>query len=85
VIVLLQNPKLTLRIGKDYRGASNLSFLKKLPNIRLLDVQNAELLLTFEGGQQRIELTNVNLTLKNFSSKADDLAERPHACDRPGV
>jgi len=42
VIVLLQNPKLTLRIGKDYRGTSDLSFLK---------------------------LTNVNLTLKNFSSK----------------
>ena len=67
--LVLQNLKLTFRMGKENKGTSDLSFLKKLPNIRLLDIQNAEALLTFEGGQQQVELTNINLTLKNFSTK----------------
>jgi hypothetical protein len=67
--LVLQNPKVTLRIGKESKGTADLSFLEKLPRIRLLDIQNAEVLLTFEGGQQTARLTNTNLTIKNFSSK----------------
>ena len=66
--LVLQNPKLTFRIGKGSEGKSDLSFLEKLPKIRLLDIQNAEVLLTFEGGQQELRLTNANLTVKNYSS-----------------
>ncbi len=68
--LVLQNPKLTFRIGKEKGKTSDLSFLKKLPNIRLLDIQNAEAHFTFEEGQQQVELTNINLTIKNYSSKA---------------
>jgi len=67
--LVLQNPKLTFRIDKEKGGTADLSFLTKLPNIRLLDLQNAEVLLTFEGGQQQVRLTNINLTIKNYSSK----------------
>ena len=47
--LVLQNPKLTFRIGKQTGARSDLSFLNKLPNIRLLDIRNAEALFTFEG------------------------------------
>jgi hypothetical protein len=67
--LVLQNPKLTYRIGKENSGGLDLSFLKKLPNIRLLDVRNAEALFSVEGGQQQMTLTNMNLTIKNYSSK----------------
>ncbi len=67
--LVLQNPKLTYRFGKQTETPSDLSFLKKLPNIRLLDIRNAEALFPFEGGQQQVELTGINLTIKDFSSK----------------
>jgi len=68
--LVLQNPKLTFRIGKNKGGAVDLSFLRKLPDVRLLDIQNAEVLLTFEGQQQQVQLAKINLTLKRFSTKA---------------
>ncbi|MGD0264169.1 MAG: hypothetical protein ABSD47_04320 [Candidatus Methylomirabilota bacterium] len=67
--LVLQNPKLTFRIGKQKGGPSDLSFLKRLPGIRLLDIRNAEARFPFEGGQQQVELTGINLTIKDFSSK----------------
>src|SRR3972149_752552 len=67
--LVLRNPKLTFRIDKEKGGKTDLSFLTKLPNVRLLDIQNAEALFTFEGSQQQVKLSNVNLTVKNFSSK----------------
>lgn len=67
--LVLQNPKLTFRIDRGKGGKSDLSFLKKLPNIRLLDIRNAEALFTFEGGEQQVKLTSMNLTIKNFSPK----------------
>jgi len=68
--LVLQNPKLTFRIGKSKGGAIDLSFLGKLPDVRLLDIQNAEVLLTFEGQQQQVQLTKINLTIKRLSPKA---------------
>lgn len=68
--LVLQSPKLTLRMGKGTEGKSGLSFLEKLPKIRLFDIQNAEALLTFEGGQQEVRLSNANLSIKNFSPKS---------------
>jgi hypothetical protein len=66
--LVLQNPRLTFRIGKETTGTSDLSFLQKLPNVRLLDIQNAEALLTLAEGRQQITLTGANVTLRNFSS-----------------
>jgi hypothetical protein len=68
--LVLQNPKLTFRIGKETGGKSDLSFLEKLPNIRLLDIQNAEALFTFEVAQQQVKLSDTSLTIKDYSSKA---------------
>jgi hypothetical protein len=67
--LVLQNPKLTFRTGKETQGNSDLSFLQKLPNIRLLDIQNAEVDLSGAGGQPQAKLTSANVTIRNLSSK----------------
>lgn len=67
--LVLQNPKLTFRIDRNSGRFPDLSFLKKLPDIRLLDIRNAEALLTFEGEQRQVQLTNANLTIKHLSSR----------------
>jgi hypothetical protein len=74
--LVLQRPKFTFRVGKrkdskskDTGGPLDLSFLGKIPDVRLLDIQNAEVLLIFEEEQQ-VRLTNLNLSVKRFSSSA---------------
>ncbi|KAF0183157.1 MAG: hypothetical protein FD164_715 [Nitrospirae bacterium] len=64
--LILEKPKLSFRIGKK---KSDFSFLNKLPDIRLLDIRNAEAVLTFEGNEQKVTLNSFSFTLKNFSPK----------------
>jgi hypothetical protein len=64
----LHDPRFTFQVGKG--GGGDLSSLKGLPNIRFLSIQNAEVLLTFEGSQQQVRLTGANLSVKDFSSRA---------------
>ena len=68
--LVLQGPKLTYRIDMNSQGTTDLSFLKKLPDVHFLDIRDAEARFPIEGGQQRVELTGMNLTVKDFSSKA---------------
>lgn len=65
--LVLQNPKLTFRIGTEQRKQSGLSFLQKLPNVRLLDVHNAEVLFSLAEGQPQVQLTGANVTIRHFS------------------
>ncbi len=66
--LVLQNLRLTFRIGSESTGgAYDLSLLGKLPNVRRLEIQNAEVLLAFEGDRQRLAVTEGQLTLANFS------------------
>jgi len=67
--LVLRDLKLTYRIGEAPGGNADLSFLEKLPTIRRLEVQNAEVLVKFEGGPQQVKLTDLNLAVKDFSSK----------------
>jgi hypothetical protein len=62
--LILENPKLTFRLGKE---KTDFSFLKKLPDIRLLDIRKAQATLTFAGNEQKAILNDFNLTVKNFS------------------
>jgi hypothetical protein len=59
------NPRLAFRSSA---GRSDLSFLKKLPDVRLLDIQNAEIAY-LAGKEQEVMLTGFNLTVKDFSPK----------------
>lgn len=65
--LVLEDLKLTYRIGAMSGGNADLSFLETLPSIRRLDVRNAEILLVLEGKRQQVTLTDVNLTVKDFS------------------
>jgi hypothetical protein len=67
--LVLRNPKLTFRVGNQPQGASGLSFLQKLPTVRLLDVQDAEALLSLADGQPQVKLTSANLIIRDFSPK----------------
>jgi hypothetical protein len=66
--LVLQNPTLTFRIGAGKGAGPDLSFLAKLPRVRRLEIQNAEARFPIEGGQS-VELTGLNLTVKDFASK----------------
>jgi hypothetical protein len=66
--LVLQSPRLSLRIGQGQAG-TDLSFLGSLPDVRQLDVQDAQALVTFEEGPQRVELTRANLAIRNLSSR----------------
>jgi hypothetical protein len=61
----IRNPRLTFRSSA---GKSDLSFLKKLPDVRLLDIQNAEIDY-LAGKEQEVKLTDFNLMVKDFSPK----------------
>ncbi len=67
--LVLQNPKLTFRIGNGPAGTADLSFLAKLPSVRRLEIQNGEALLIFEAEHQQVKLDNMNITIRDFSSK----------------
>lgn len=67
--LVLQNPKLTFRTGKETQGGTDLSFLQRLPKVRLLDIQNAEVDLGGAPGQPQAKLTGANITIRDFSSK----------------
>ncbi len=64
--LILDKPKLAFRIG---RKKTDLTFLNKLPDVRLLDIRNAEAVFTFEGNEQKVTLSNFNFTLRDFSPK----------------
>jgi hypothetical protein len=66
--LVLQDLKLTYRLGATPGGKFDLSFLEKLPKIRRLEVRNAEVFVSVEGGPQQVKLTDLNLDVKDFSS-----------------
>jgi hypothetical protein len=68
--LVLRNLKLAFRVEKRGAGGWNLAFLTALPNVRRLEIQNAEVLATFEGGPQQLALTHVNVTIEEFSPQA---------------
>jgi len=67
--LVLRNPTFTFRIGNGPAGTADLSFLAKLPSVRRLEIQNGEAHLMFEAEHQQVKLDNMNITIKDFSSK----------------
>ncbi len=79
--LVLRNPRITFRSSNSPKkspskssgksstsGKSDLSFLNKLPDVRLLDIQNAEIDY-LAGDEQEIKLSGFNLTVKDFSPR----------------
>jgi hypothetical protein len=65
--LVLQDLKLTFRIGEAPGGKTDLAFLERIPNIRRLEVRNAEVLLVREGTGQQVKLTGLTVTVSDFS------------------
>ncbi len=59
----IRDPRLAFR---SRAGKSDLSFLKKLPDVGLLDIRNAEIEY-LAGKDQEVTLAGFNLTVKDFS------------------
>ena len=66
----LQNLKLAFRIGKGTDAAPDLSFFASLPSIRQLDIQDAEVLLIFDELSDQVRLSQVGLTVRDYSPRA---------------
>jgi hypothetical protein len=64
--MVLQDLKLTYRLGATTGGSTEVPFLEKLPAIRRLDVRNAEIALVFEGTNQHVKLTSVDIAIRDF-------------------
>ncbi len=65
--LVLRNLKLTFRLRTQQNGELGLPFLAALPRVRRLEIQDAEVLVAYDGGPQRLELTSVNVVVKDFS------------------
>ncbi len=64
----LTQPKLFFQFGKKKKKI-NLTFLKKLPSVRLLTVKKGEFELSFASFPQVVKMTDINLNIKDFSPR----------------
>src|SRR3972149_3571032 len=63
--ITLTQPKLIFRYEKKKK--LDLSFIKKLPPVQLLNIQKGEFELSFASSPQIIRITDINLEIKDFS------------------
>lgn len=65
--ILLKDAKIRIRVGDKKETETDLSFIKKIPAVRLLTMENGEFTLLFKGSNTRIDLKKIDLTVKDFS------------------
>jgi len=65
--VLLKDAKIRIRLGDRKETETDLSFIRKIPPVHLLTMENGEFTLTFKGSPGTITLTKIDLTVKGFS------------------
>lgn len=65
--IVLQQPKLRIRIGNRKDTETDLSFIKKIPPVDLLVIEKGQVTLLFTESMQEIVLKDIDLTVKNFS------------------
>lgn len=65
--VLLKDAKIRIRLGDKKETETDLSFIKKIPSVRLLTMENGEFTLLFKGSDTRIHFKKIDLTVKDFS------------------
>ena len=64
--LVLRNPRLTIRSDTPKGGKPDLSFLEKLPTVRLLDIQNADVDYLSSDARE-LKLTDCNIKITDFS------------------
>ena len=65
--VSLKDAKIRIRLGDKKETETDLSFIKNIPSVRLLTMENGEFMLFFKGSDTRIYLKKIDLTVKDFS------------------
>ncbi len=84
--IVLRNPRIRIRLGDKKQAESDLSFIKKIPPVRLLIMENGEFTLYFKGSEGSITLKGINLSVKDFSPERGGalVFKGSVAVDRPG-
>jgi hypothetical protein len=65
--VVLKDAKIRVRLGDKKETETDLSFIKNIPAVRLLTMENGEFTLLFKRSDTRISLKKIDLTVKDFS------------------
>ncbi len=65
--VLLKDAKIRIRLGDKKETETDLSFIKKIPSVRLLTMENGEFTLLFKRSDTQMHLKRIELTVKDFS------------------
>ena len=65
--VLLKDAKIRIRLGDKKETETDLSFIRKIPSVRLLTMQNGEFTLLFKRSDTQVHLKRIELTVKDFS------------------
>lgn len=65
--IILKEPKIRIRIGDKKEAETDLSFIKKIPAVRLLTVQKGEFKLIFGAARYELTFKDINLDVKDFS------------------
>ncbi len=68
--VLIKDAKVRIRLGDKKETETDLSFIKNIPSIRLLTMENGEFTLLFKGSDLQIRLRKIELTVKDFSPES---------------
>lgn len=84
--IVLRDPKIRIRLGDKRQTESDLSFIKKIPPVRLLIMENGEFAIYFKGSEGSITLKGINLSVKGFSPERGGalVFKGSVTIDRPG-
>ncbi|HOW55031.1 MAG TPA: hypothetical protein PLR60_10300 [Syntrophorhabdaceae bacterium] len=84
--IVLKDSKIRVRLGDKSKTESDLSFIKKIPPVRLLIMERGEFILHFKGSEGTITVKDINLSVKGFSpERGGELVFKGRvAIDRPG-
>lgn len=84
--IVLKDPKIRIRLGDKKQTESDLSFIKKIPPVHLLVMENGEFTIYFKGSEGTIALKGINLSVKEFSPERGGtmVFKGSVVIDRPG-
>ncbi len=67
--IILNEPKIRIRIGDKKETDNDLSFIKNLPAVHMLSVKKGEFKIVFGGGLYELDFKGIDIDVKNFSPK----------------
>ncbi len=65
--IILREPKIQIKLGKRKGSSSDLSFIKKLPAVDLVEVRKGELRLFLDSSPYEMSIKDISLDVRRFS------------------